>query len=308
MYETIFGRQAIDKLKKEDMEEYLTILREFQAKKRTVTANNGSHFITRLPTVFHEMVSNEEKMRKIQSSYLKDKVSLVKNKLKLSPTLMESFFKDSLENIFDHAKTILRSIGDVNMILLVGGYAQSPLVQEKFRNEFTNLQIIIPQDCNLAVLKGAVLFGQNPMPVSARILRYTYGLSVISKFDPNVHPQESRFTDIDGVEKCRNAFEKLIDKNVKVPLSGRILTSEHEPPPTSPKKYTISVYCTENDNPIVVDESCQLVGTLAISVPDHFTGIWSSHEKYEFGMTEIKVSATVKATNETFETTLDLLE
>ena len=185
MYDAIFGRQAIDKLKKEDMAEYLTIIREFEAKKRTVTANYGSQFVTRLSTVLNEMVSNEEKMRKIQSSYLKDKVSHFKDKLKLSPTLMESFFKDSLDNIIDHAKTILRSIKDVNMILLVGGYAESPFVQETFRNEFTNLRIIIPQDCNLAVMKGAVLYGHNPMSVTARILRFTYGVSCLLYTSPS---------------------------------------------------------------------------------------------------------------------------
>ena len=58
----------------------------------------------------------------------------------------------------------------------------------------------------------------------------------------------------------------------------------------------------------MVDESCQRVGILDISVPEHFTGIWRGYEKYEFGMTEIKVSATVKATNETFEATFNLLE
>ena len=92
MYDAIFGKKAIGQLKKEDMAEYLTIIREFEVKKRTVTANYGSHFVTRLSAFLNVMVSNEEKKRKIQSSYLKDKVSLVKDKLKLSPTLMESFF------------------------------------------------------------------------------------------------------------------------------------------------------------------------------------------------------------------------
>ena len=254
------------------------------------------------------MISKEEQMKRIQSSYLKDKVSLIRDKLKLSPSLMESFFKDSLENIIDHVQNILKSVEDVNMILLVGGYGESPLVQETFRNEFTNLQIIIPQDCNLAVMKGAVLFGHNPMSVTARILRFTYGLCVNSEFDPIIHPQERRFTDIDGIETCRNAFQKLIEKNFKVPSTGKIVTFSHTPSPNSPNGYTLDVYCTENDNPIVVDESCQFIGRLAVSVPEHFTGIWRGHEKYEFGMTEIKVSATVNATDETFETTLDLLE
>ena len=167
MYDTIFGKEAIDKLKKEDMGEYLTIIREFEAKKRTVTANYGSCFVTSMSAVLNEMVANEEKIQNIKSSYLKDKVSLVKGKLKLSASLMERFFKDSLENIIDHVQNILKSVEDVNMILLVGGYGESPLVQETFRNEFTNLQIIIPQDCNLAVMKGAALFGHNPMSVTS---------------------------------------------------------------------------------------------------------------------------------------------
>ena len=93
MYDTIFREEAINNLKKEDMEEYLTIIREFEAKKCTVTLNYGSHFVTRLSAVLNEMISNEEIMQKIQSSYLKDNVSLVKDKLKLSPTLMEVFLK-----------------------------------------------------------------------------------------------------------------------------------------------------------------------------------------------------------------------
>ena len=51
MYDTIFGNEAINKLKKEDMAEYLTIIREFETKKRTVTANYGSNFVTRLSSM-----------------------------------------------------------------------------------------------------------------------------------------------------------------------------------------------------------------------------------------------------------------
>ena len=42
-----------------------------------------------------------------------------------------------------------------------------------------------------------------------------------------------------------------------------------------------------------------------MSVPSHVEGIWKADERYVFGMTEIEVSAKVKATNQTFETTLN---
>ena len=65
------------------------------------------------------------------------------------------------------------------------------------------------------------------------------------------------------------------------------------------------MYCTEKEDIIVVDESCELVGTLEVSVPSHVEGKWKAHERYVFGMTEIEVSARVKTTNQTFETTLN---
>ena len=51
-----------------------------------------------------------------------------------------------------------------------------------------------------------------------------------------------------------------------------------------------------------------MVGSLEISVPEDFTEKWEAVEEYVFGMTEIKVSAKVMATDETFDTALDLLE
>ena len=107
--------------------------------------------------------------------------------------------------------------------------------------------------------------------------------------------------------KCKSAFKKLIDKNVKVPSTGKNVTTYYRPPADCQHKYALNVYCTEKDKPILVDESCQFVGKLTVSVPKQFTGIWTGLEKYQFGMTEIKVSAIVKAINETFESTLDLL-
>ena len=307
MYETIFGNEAINKLKKEDMAEYLTITREFESKKRTVTANYRSHFVTRLSAVLNEMVLNDAKMQKIQSSYLRDQVSLVRDKLKLSPSLMESFFKNSLENIIDHAQNIFRSIGDVHMILLVGGYGESPLVQETFRNKFANLQIIIPQDCNLAVMKGAVLYGHNPLSISARILRFSYGIGVDSRFNPKVHPWKLHYVDPDGVSLCRGGFKELITKNTKVSSTG-IMLHENIFRCKAYQSGVLPVYCTEKENITVVDDSCKLVGKLNVSIPRQVFRTWQVHTEFIFGLTEIKVSATVIHTNETFKTTIDLLE
>ena len=191
------------------------------------------------------------------------------------------------------------------MILLVGGYAESPLVQERIKKKFANYSIIIPQDCNLVVMKGAVLFGHNPMSISARILRFTYGTSLHPMFDPKKHPQENHYTDENGVERCRQFFRKLIGRNTKVSATGETVTHYAFPLYETQKLFRSMVYCTEKEDIIIVDESCELVGTLEVSVPSHVEGKWKAHVRYVFGMTEIEVSARVEATNQTFEKTLN---
>ena len=94
------------------------------------------------------------------------------------------------------------------MNLLVGGYAdlESPLVQKRFREDFAHCYIISPQDSGLVVMKGAVLFGHNPMFISERILRFSYGSAVHNEFDPDIHPQDKLYHDNNGVERCRKRF------------------------------------------------------------------------------------------------------
>ena len=290
------------------MEEYLTIIREFETKKRSVTSDYNLHFSSKLSACFNEKFSNAVKMEKIESSYLKNKVSFVKDKLKLSPSLMKSFFQESLDNIVNHVENILEIIKDIDMILLVGGYVNSPLVRETFKNKFACCHVIIPQDSNLVVMKGAVLFGHNPMLISARVLRFSYGLTLECEFDPEIHPQDKRYYDDNGVERCKDGFSMLINRNTKVPTSGKIVTIIGVPLYSTQKSYISELYCTEEENPVVIDDSCQLVGSLEISVPEDFTEKWKAVEEYVFGMTEIKVSAKVMATDETFDTHLDLLE
>ena len=308
IYDTIFGEGSVDQLKHEDMEEYLILIREFETKKRLVTSDYDLHFSSKLSACFHEKFSNAVKMEKVQSSYLKDKVSFVKDKLKLSPSLMKSFFKESLDNIVIHVENILRIIQGVDMIFLVGGYAESPLVQERFRKDFASYNIINPQDSSLIVMKGGVLFGHNPMFISARILRFSYGSAIHGSFDPEKHPEDKQYIDKNGMKRCRDIFDMLIKRNTKVPATGKTVMTHAEPMYDTQKSYVSRIYCTEKDDPVVVDESCQFVGSLKISVPEYFTDNWKAVEEYVFGMTEIGVSANVVGNHETFKITLDLLE
>lgn len=146
------------------MIEYLTITREFEIKKRTVSKTFDTRFITRLSTVLNQKYSMAEKVSRIESFCSKNQVTVVRDKIKISTDLMKIFFTDSLGKIVKHVEEILKKHSERrhNIILLVGGYSESPMLQETFKTEFKGKRIIIPQDYSLAVMKGVVIFGFIP--------------------------------------------------------------------------------------------------------------------------------------------------
>ena len=56
------------------------------------------------------------------------------------------------------------SVKDVFSILLVGGFAESPMLQEDVKEAFSEIKVTVPQDAGLAVLKGAVVYVNSRRP------------------------------------------------------------------------------------------------------------------------------------------------
>ena len=50
---------------------------------------------------------------------------------------------------------MITCIVDVKYLFLVGGFAESPILQQEVRHEFGHLaKLVIPQDVSLTILKG----------------------------------------------------------------------------------------------------------------------------------------------------------
>lgn len=61
----------------------------------------------------------------------------------------------------------------VRFLFLVGGFAESPMLQKAVQRALgRTCRIIIPHDVGLTILKGAVLFGLDPTVVSAQELLF----------------------------------------------------------------------------------------------------------------------------------------
>jgi actin-related protein len=53
--------------------------------------------------------------------------------------------------------------GVISTILMVGGFSDCPLLHERVTSEFPKLNVICPSDAVATVLKGAVMYGHNPI-------------------------------------------------------------------------------------------------------------------------------------------------
>ena len=97
--------------------------------------------------------------------------------LAVEPHLIQKCFENSLQETARHISEVLSSVEGVNCILVVGGYAESEMLFDHLKTEFeAKCKVIRPASPNLAVVAGAVMFGQNPTIVQARISKFSYGV------------------------------------------------------------------------------------------------------------------------------------
>lgn len=57
--------------------------------------------------------------------------------------------------------------------------------------------MLVPAEAQLAIVKGAVYYGYNPMAIRSRIMGKTYGTDTMQQFNRNVH-EEKRKKELGG--------------------------------------------------------------------------------------------------------------
>ena len=68
----------------------------------------------------------------------------------------EGFFQPTCDGIINQEWSALPVVKDVKIILMVGAFSESPLLQDAIRKAFPDRQMIVPQNVGVAVLKGTV--------------------------------------------------------------------------------------------------------------------------------------------------------
>jgi len=310
---TMFGEEAIRRLKREAMCDYFDLLREFEIIKRSVLPETTKMINFRVSAAlneFHSKSDSETITKKIERPNLNDDVKLQRDKLRVSPDIVRSWFQYSIDKTVGHITGILAEplMKDVNTILLVGGFAECKLMQEALTKAAGRRTVVVPDEAGLAVLKGAVLLGHQPRLVSSRCVKYTYGYRICDLFDPSKHPLEKMVVNDYGEERIGNVFETVVKIGTPVEVGKDI-----EAPYTSILNITGGtswpIYASaERDPEFTTDPSCTYVGTLVVETPPGKTQDANEAQVYfAFGDTELQVSVKLLKTGKVISSVFDCL-
>jgi hypothetical protein len=64
---------------------------------------------------------------------------------------------------------------------MVGGFSQSPVLYDRIKSAFPNMEVICPQDAVFAIVKGAVMFGNNPRFSSTDFVKHSFMKSFLNR-------------------------------------------------------------------------------------------------------------------------------
>nr|XP_046257964.1 heat shock 70 kDa protein 12A isoform X3 [Scatophagus argus] len=310
----IFGQDFIDQFKIKRPAAWVDLMIAFESRKRAAAPDRTNPLNINLPFSF---IDYYKKFRghSVEHALRKSNVDFVKwssqGMLRMSPDAMNSLFKPTIDHIIQHLSELFEKpeVSDIKFLFLVGGFAESPLLQQAVQNMLQGRsRIIIPHDVGLTILKGAVLFGLDPSVIKVRRSPLTYGVGVLNRFVEGKHPPEKLLVK-DGTRWCTDVFDTFIAADQSVAL-GEMVKRSYTPAKPSQQVIVIHVYCSERESAGFISEpGVRKCGTLRLDV----SGTESTAPRREiqtlmqFGDTEIRAMAVDVSTGRTVKASIDFL-
>lgn len=309
----IFGQSVFKKFKNDNMDDYIDMLRTFEVKKRGVSAKTENDTIVSSPSTLVE-IYNDETEGTLKSAVSKSGLSgLVTpekgNKLRIKAAMMKQMFSTAVNNTVEHVSKLLKIkvVSGTKTILMVGGLSESKILYDSLKASFTKLDIVVPAESALTVLKGAVMYGYNPAVITERMLNYTYGISVREPFQDGDDPAKLFVNNV-GKRFCKDRFITFVECDQVIKLDQQLKMHRIYTPITS-HGVAFKMFASTTKSPTyVTDEGCYPVGILNV---DFDSDVPENLKKQfrlcgYFGEPEIRIIAEDIDTGERFSASFEL--
>ncbi|XP_052674624.1 heat shock 70 kDa protein 12A-like [Crassostrea angulata] len=294
----IVGKGVMEAFSSENKYDFLDLMRDFEIKKRTISPDLNDKVTIKVPISLSETFRKKNPGINITdvtlNSEYREQLTWKGDKIRIEARLVKSLFDGSCKQIVNHLKELFRhsAVKDVVSILLVGGFAESLMLQSTIREAFKNKNVIIPQEAGLAVLKGAALYGHQPQKISGRVCRYTYGVKIVTTFDNTIHPKLKKILH-NNIEYCDDIFSIHVRVGQIVEVGEPQVKQTYEVTEPDQTSIGFKIYTSNNKEPTyTTDEGCTYLGTLTTDMPDTSKGMDRGATVHmTFSGTEIAVTA-----------------
>lgn len=260
-------------------DEFLIFIPDFIIKE--YASQNGEHLATSLS----------------RSKETKDRVEFEFGKLIFKGEILRDMMKSSLEEIIGYVTRVaneVKALGRrIHAVLLVGGFASSDFMNDEMKKiiqERLGIAVQRPTHCELAVLRGAVLYGHNETILTARVVRMTYGIGVTMPYSSK-YPKDRKFTH-DGNAYVSGVFAPHVLRGQEVKIDEWISANEYYPLEKNQREVVIYVFASENKDTKMTDEDgCECIGKFEVSLGEGSLNSKSTEVSFNFGRTELIVRA-----------------
>ncbi|XP_042887588.1 uncharacterized protein LOC122263281 isoform X2 [Penaeus japonicus] len=331
LLETLFGSDFLSAFRRQRPAAFVDLMIAFESRKRNASPFRENPLNIALPFSFIDLFRKfrgkdvEWAIKKHQHLGVRWSAQ---GMLRVEQETMRQLFLPTLANITQAIEAVLSApeVGPLQYMFLVGGFAESELLQKHIRDVFGHrVNVIIPQGMGLAILRGAVQFGLDPGVVTVRRSRLTYGVGVLNRFQHGMHPPDKRVVAA-GAEWCADVLDRFVavDESVAV---GDVVVRSYTPATPAQSTVILHLYATErHDAKFVTEDGVRRVGTLHLdlgspppplppppspssgaeedSIPPQRREI-TVHMK--FGDTEVKASAVDHLTGQCVRANIDFL-
>ncbi|XP_071143610.1 heat shock 70 kDa protein 12A-like [Mytilus edulis] len=308
----ILGGQLMKFLRDYNLSAYLSLFREFETVKRTIDSIKTDYVNMVVPCSSLEKLCKkflgEDFTSAIKSSPLKNDIRLCGDKIRINVDRMMKLVIPTIDDIVALMNDVLqrKKASGVTHIMLVGGFAECRLIQDRVNESFPDKTIIVPREAQLSILKGAVLFGHNPDLVKYRVMRFSYGIETSRTF---IDKQDDKkyMKLVDGEKLCHKLFAKLVSKNEDV-RCGKKIQREFFTSYANQDEIIFKIYISTDENPCHIDEeSCKVIGEMRIKLHNPCRAKRYVDVEAVFGNTEIGITAVDRKTRQKITSSFNLV-
>ena len=309
LMDKIFSEAFMDEFKRSHPKDHLELVQDFEIKKRGECESIRVSLPYNFCNFKHDGVSVQQAIKAYAGEH-NNEVKFSSGKLVLTSPVVNSLFADALAQINDHIENLLRKpkMKDLKYIFLVGGFAESTRLQNSLKSQFCDrVNVLVPEEASLAVVRGAVAFGHDPSSICQRICRFTYGVGSYLPFVEGEHREDLKVMS-DGATLCKHIFQTWADAGEVIGYN-EVWRETYTPIITNQKGIIFEFFRSNKKKIKYTDEpGVEKCGFLVVQMPDP-TGDKERSVDLEvtFGGTELKVVGIDHTSTTKYETYIDFL-